>query len=309
MGSPVTLQFSVAVFAGMAAAMIVPSVRRSVPRWMEAAIWLGLIVTCWLAIMNIQQVSTKNLTAAAAWGADQIVNTSIGLVFAGVVGWLGDHRFSIANAVVVVAGADILLLTLLRSYRTSAGWQPRVKLAEWVELPLELAPAPAPARAPDAMQVWNRRAEHATAMLGAAFATWLVQLLIWTRDVFVPRARVRQAQAMATGRARVTEGLELLRERAILVEASAREWHARNAPAITNAAVMAGQVMDRAVVGDASVAGFGPQRPMTADQAASVRALLSAQSIGWYGPIVPATSGWVPEREEGNADESDRLAS
>jgi len=309
MGNPVTLQVSVAVFAGMAAAMIVPPVRRSVPRWIEAAIWLGLIVSCWLAVTNIQEAGTKNLTAAAAWAADQIVNTSFGLLFAAVVGWLGEHRFSIANALVVVAGADVLFLTLMRSYRRSAGWKPKVKLGEWVELPLELVAPPAPARGPDAMQVLNRRAEHATATLGAAFLTWFVQLLIWTRDVFVPRAQARQAQAMATGRARAAGGLASLRERAILVQGSARDWHAKNAPAITDAAARAGQVLDRAVVGDSSSFVLGPERRLTPDQALSIRALLSAQSIGWYGPIVPAPSGSAPEGEEGMADESDRLAS
>jgi hypothetical protein len=309
MGNPLPLQVSVAVFAGLAAAMIVPSVRRSVPRWIEAVIWLSLIVSCWLAITNIQEVSTKNLTAAAAWGADQIVNTAFGLLFAGIFGWLVDHRFAIANAVVVVAGADILFLTMLRSHRRHAGRHPRVMLGEWVELPLRRAPALAPAPVPYAVDEWNRRVEGAMAILGAAFLTWLVNLLIWTRDVFVPQARVRQTQAVASGWAQAAAGLESLRERAIRARLSAWDWHAKNAPAINDFTARAGRALDRAVVGDASVVDVGSRVPLSEEQMGTLRALLSAQSIGWYGPIVPAPSGISPEREEGQEDESDRLAS
>ena len=121
MGEWLTLQFSVAAFAGMALAMIVPPVRRSVPRWMEAFIWLGLIVTCWLAITNVQHTNTRFLTESIAWGANQIVNTSVGLMIGGIFSWISDHRFVIANALVTLVGADILLLALLRSHRELVG--------------------------------------------------------------------------------------------------------------------------------------------------------------------------------------------
>jgi hypothetical protein len=47
---------------------------------------------------------------------------------------------------------------------------------------------------------------------------------------------------------------------------------------------------------------------LTEEQVINIRALLSAQSIGWYGPIVPAPAdiSLAKERQE---DESDRLAS
>ncbi len=194
MGEWLTLQFSVALFAGMALAMIVPPVRRSVPRWMEVLIWLGLIVTCWLAITNLQHTSTRFLTESVAWGANQIVNTSIGLMIGSVFGSISDHRFVIANAVVTLVGADILLLALLRSHRKGVGWQPRILLGEWIEVPLLRAPAPAPAAVPYALDDWNRRAERATATLGAAILGGLVQVMIWTRDVVIPQARARQAR-------------------------------------------------------------------------------------------------------------------
>lgn len=301
------VQLSLALFAGMAAAMVVPSVRRSVPRWMEVAIWLGLVVTCWLAITNIEQVNTRKLTESAAWGADKIVNTAIGLVFADIFGWVADHRFLIAKAVVLMVGADILALVLIRSYRKGAGWQPRVMLGEWIELPMHRAPAPAVVSSPYVMDEWNRRAEHATAMLAAALATWFVQLLIWTRDVVIPQARARQAQAVAAGRVQAAAGLETLRERAFRLQASARSWHAEHAPAINGVAARAGHVLDRAVVGG-GLADFPGERPMTPDQVVSISALLSAQSIGWYGPI-EAAPRVGPEGEEGREHESDRLAS
>ena len=303
------VQFSLALFAGMAAAMVVPPVRRSVPRWMEATIWLGLIVTCWLAITNIQPLSTRKLTESAAWGADQIVNTSIGLVFASMLGWVGDHRFVIANAVVLMVGADILVLVLIRSRRRAAGWQPRVRLGEWIEVPLHRAPAPVLAAAPYAMDDWNRRAEHATTVLAAAFLTWFVQVLIWTRDVVIPRARVRRADAIEAGRVRAAARFETLRERAFRLQASARSWHSEHAPAINGLAARASQMLDRAVVGGGGPADVPGERPVTQDQVVNIRALLSAQSIGWYGPIVPAPPRVGPEGEEGRGHESGRLAS
>ncbi|HSS93054.1 MAG TPA: hypothetical protein VLR46_03585 [Candidatus Dormibacteraeota bacterium] len=298
-----------ALFAGMAAAMIVPPVRRSVPRWAEALVWLGLIVTCWLAVTNIQQANTRYLTESAAWGADQIVNTTIGLLFVNLLGWLPEHRFAIANAGVVLLFTDILLLALVRSHRKAKEQQPRILLGEWIELPLRRTPAPA--GVPYAMDDLNRRAEHATAMLGAAFLTWLVQMLIWTRDVVVPRATARQARAIEAGRVHAASGLESLRERTtIQLQAAARAWRTAHAPAITGLAAKAGQILDRVAVGDAALAAYGGDRAMTDEQVINVRALLSAQSIGWYGPIVPAPAGRKgSDRDEGQGHESDRLAS
>lgn len=177
------MQFSVAAFAGMALATMVPPVRRSVPRWMEAFIWLGLIVTCWLAITKVQHTNTRFLTESVAWGANQIVNASVGLVIGDVRSWLSDYRFVIANGVVTLVGADVLLLALLHSHRKGVGWQPRILLGEWFEVPLHRAPALALVPVPYALDEWNRRAERATAMLGAAILPALVQMLVWARDV------------------------------------------------------------------------------------------------------------------------------
>jgi len=175
MGSVMTLQFSAAAFTGMAAAMIVPSVRRALPRWVEALIWLGLVVTCLMAITDVNQGNTRLLTESAAWGADQIVNTSFGLMVAAFLVWLGEHRYVIANAVATLAGADVLALAILRSYRRGQAGQLRIALGEWFEVPLERAPVPAPV--PYALDEWNRRAENAAAVLGAALLSRLAPLI------------------------------------------------------------------------------------------------------------------------------------
>lgn len=272
MGSWTALQFSVALFAGMAAAMVVPQVRRSVPRVVEGIIWLGMVVACWMAITHVEQANVRYLTESAAWGADQIINTTIALMFAAMFAWIGDHRFVIANVVVLVLGADILALALVRGHRQAQSSLPRIKLGEWIEVPLHHTPAMQPAAVPYAMDEWNRRAERAAGMLAAAFLVWFVQMLIWTRDVVVPQARARQARAVA--------GL----------------------------AVRAGEALDKVAIGQAGQSALG-DRNLTDDQVINIRTLMGAQSIGWYGPVLPAPNARALQREEGSETEPDRLAS
>ncbi len=231
-----TLQFSVAAFAGMAVAMIAPRVRHSLPRWLEALIWLGLIFTCWRAITNIQEANARYLTESVAWGANQVVSTSIGLVLAAareaVLLWLGEHRYAIANAVITLAGTDILALAMVRSWRHGQGWHPRVVLGDWYEVPLERAPAPAPVEVPYALDEWNRRAELASARLGTALLSKLVHVMT-----------------------------------------------SLNAQPVSDA------------------------------QMINIDALLSMQSMGWYGPIVLAPERPGSIRVDGTENESGRLAS
>jgi hypothetical protein len=262
----------VALFAGMAAAMVVPRVRRSVPSVVEGIIWLGLIVACWMAITHVEQANVRYLTESAAWGADQIINTTIALMFAAMFAWIGEHRFVIANVVVLMLGADMLALALVRGYRQAESSLPRIKLGEWIEIPLHHAPAIQPAVVPYAMEEWNRRAERAAAMLAAAFLVWFVQMLFWTRDVVVPRARARQALA------------------------------------VSGLAVRAGIALDKVAIGQSGLAGLGDQN-LTDDQVIDIHTLMGAQSIGWYGPVLPAPDARALQREEGSETEPDRLAS
>jgi hypothetical protein len=74
-------------------------------------------------------------------------------------------------------------------------------------------------------------------------------------------------------------------------------------------AAKAGDVLDRAALGDANLATVGPDGVVTDDQLINTHALLSAQSIGWYGPIVPAPPSLRLVERKGKGSGSDRLAS
>ena len=143
MGAPTGLQFSIALCIGMVAATFAPSVRRSIPRWFEAAMWAALIVVCVLGVMSIRDPRARELTTAVNWAGAQILNTLLGLVGSGFVDMVSTHRYPIAVAVVVIFGVALIALALISSHRLGRGWQPQVRLRDWMELPP--APAPAPA--------------------------------------------------------------------------------------------------------------------------------------------------------------------
>lgn len=246
MVTSIDLQLSVALLVGTAAAMMVSPVRRSVPRWMEALIWLGLIVTCWLAVTNVKEAYVRQLTESLAWGVDQIVKTSVGLMLAAVLAWMSDHRYPIAYAVVILVGADMLLAALIRTHRQAEESLPRILLGEWIEIPLQGAPARV--EVPYAMGELNRRAERGLERLGAASLAWLVNLMFW--------ARTRLAE----------------------------------------------RVLGRLAFGDTD-------QDLTDEQVLNITALLRAQSIGWYGPVLSVRPGIKSIPDEGQEDESDQLAS
>jgi hypothetical protein len=110
-----------------------------------------------------------------------------------VVDVMHANRFVIANAVVTLFGADLLALALLSSHRKGLGWQPTVRLRDWMEIPA--APVPVLLQAPvaDPVEAMNERLAAATITAGAAAATWSAQFLIWARDFGLPRAEERLA--------------------------------------------------------------------------------------------------------------------
>jgi hypothetical protein len=122
---------SLVLFIGMAAAMPFPPVRRSVPPWIEALIWLGLIASGWLTVTNVQGASARFLTESVTWGVGQIVNVSVEILIANFKGWLTEHRYGIANTVVLLALLDFFLLAALESRRQAKKALPRVRLGEW----------------------------------------------------------------------------------------------------------------------------------------------------------------------------------
>ena len=301
---PLLLQFSIALFTGMVAATLVPPVRKSIPRPVETLAWTAFVLACVIGVISITSPHARELTTSAAWGIDQVISTLVGLLGAGLVGWLADNRFAIATIVVFVAGADILALAMVRSYRKGRGWQPQVRLVEWMELPRLAAPAPPPVVVPYAIDELNRKWAAAAAVLGAALLTGLVNLAIWLRDVMLPPQAERLAHAAAVGRVGSRAGLESLRDTAAQLRFAARAWYtAAGAPAVNDLATKANAAVRTVRAGrGADASGFAPSQ-------ADIRVLLSAQAIGWYGPMRPASMATEEGEEEDASGQSDRLAS
>lgn len=301
---PLLLQFSIALFTGMVAATLVPPVRKSIPRPVEVLAWTALVVACVLGVISITSPDARELTTAAAWGIGQVLSTLVGLLGAGVVGWLGDNRFVVATIAVFVVGVDILALAIAYSYRKSRGWQPQVRLAEWMELPRLTVAAAQPVAVSYALDELNRKAAAAVAVAGAAVLTWLVNFAIWSRDVMLPRHAERMSRAAEVGRVGSRAGLESFRDTASHLQFAARAWYmVAGAPAVNDLATKATDAV-RAVTSrrGAGAPGLAPSR------AVDIHPLLSPQSIGWYGPMRPAPM--VREGEDEDASgHTDRLAS
>jgi hypothetical protein len=300
---PLLLQFSIALFTGMVAATLVPPLRKSIPRPVEILAWTALVVACVIGIISITSPNARELTTSAVWGIDQVISTLVGLLGAGLVGWMADNRFAIATAVTFVLGADILALALVSSYRKSRGWRPQVRLVEWMELPRLAPAAPQPVVVPYGLDELNRKWGAAAAIAGATLFTWSVSLAIWARDVVLPHQAERLAHVAAAGRMGSRARLESLRDTASQLQFAARAWYtAAGAPAVNDLAMKATTAV-RSVR-----AGRGAEAPGLRSHAAEVRVLLSTQSIGWYGPVrsAPVVRG---EEDEDASQQSDRLAS
>ena len=183
MGDALVSEFLIALFAGMVA---IATFRRNTPRAVEVVLWIGLIWVCVLGVTSSRDQQARALTAAAVWGASQMVGTLAAVAEQSALQWLFDRRFFIADWVVLLFGVCLLLLTLLATRREALGWQPRVRLNEWMELP-RLPPQARPARVTvSAVDEINQRFNVWAPVAGAAALTWLTLLLIWTGDVVVP---------------------------------------------------------------------------------------------------------------------------
>jgi hypothetical protein len=302
-GAPLGLQFPIAICIGLVAATFAPSVRRSIPRWLEIALWLALIFVCWLGVESIRDPRARELTASVNWAAGRILNTLLGLIGANVVDVLASIRFAIANAVVTLFGADLLALALLSSYREGRSWQPQVRLRDWMEFPVAAAHAPVPPESvPYAVDQLSERWAAATAVAGAAAATWSVQFLIWARDVGLPRTEERLALAVAVGRVETKVLLEAIRETSRELEAGARAGLAGQSPEVNNklalkvAAILNGVSESQHRI--APVAG-------SLAQVIDIQALRIAQSLSRMGQPTAARE----KAEEDGPDETNRLAS
>ena len=305
---PLLLQFSIALFTGMVAATLVPPVRRAIPRGLEVGLWIGLLSVCALGVVSVTDPSARELTSAAVWGVDQVVNTMVGLAIGGAIGFVADNRVAIATWLAVVAGVDLLVLALIRSLRTAQAWKPRVRLGEWMEMPLHAKFVPEPAVPVDALADLNRRLAASGAVAGAQVLRWLVELAIWTRDVVLPREAERLAHAAEMGRVQSRAGLESLRDATLHLQFAARAWYsAAGAPVLNDFGMKATEAVRLAAA--AGKRGAESAR-LSPGQVIDIQVLLSAQSIGWYGPLSVGPSLPPPHEEQDGAEQrSDRLAS
>lgn len=138
----------------------------------EVVFWLALIWVCLLVITRLDP-RTLTLTSALLWAAPQAAGMIVAPLAEGVSRWIEAGRFVIADWVVLLLAADVLALALVSSHRWAEGWQPRVRLAEWMELPRLAAPRPATVSAVDEIDrriaAWGRVA-FAPALAGATSA-------------------------------------------------------------------------------------------------------------------------------------------
>jgi hypothetical protein len=171
-----------------------------------------------------------------------------------------------------------------------------------MELPAAGAPQAAVAElAPNAIDALNERLAAATATAGAAAATWSVQVLIWARDVGLPRAEKRLALAAAVGRVETKVWLDSVRETAHEVETAARATYSGTAPDINKLALRVAAILNGVV--DAEQRIVSEKKDLA--QVVDIQALRIAQSLGRPGP---ETS--TDEKEDKNGFEhTGRLAS
>lgn len=305
---PLLLQFSIALFTGMVAATFIPPVRRSIPKPAEVALWIAMIGVCVLGVTSATDPNVRELSSSALWGVDQMINSLAGAIFGGILGWMYDERFWIASWLVIIAGADLLALVLVRSRHAGQAWRPRVRLGEWMEMPLAPAAVQQPAPVADPIAGLDRRIVAGMAIAGTAMLTLVLDFSIWVRDVVVPGQRTTLATAARAGHARSAASLESLRDSAAHLEYAARTWLAA-----------AGQPAVQAIAGKATTAARQARQagralaPVTAraGQVVDIRGVLSAHSIGWYGPLMAAPTAAVEgENDEPDSEQrSDRLAS
>ena len=273
------LQFSIALCAALVASTLVPNLRRSMPRWFEIALWVALILVCWLGVASIKDPHARELTSSINWAVGRIVNTLLGLAGLSLLDSMRANRFAIANAVVTFLSADLLTLALLSSYRQGRGWQPKVRLRDWMEVPMAPAPVLVTASEPYAVEELNEKLAAATITAGAAAATWSVQFLIWARDIGLPRAEERLALAVAVGRVETKVLLDAVRETAREVESGARDLVAASSPEVNKLALRVAAILNGVAVAEK---GGSPSAANLA-QVVDIQALRIAQTLGRIG--------------------------
>jgi hypothetical protein len=287
MGDAMVSEFLIALFAGM---VLVATFRRSTPLAVEIVLWVGLVWVCVLGVTSTHNAQARSLTSAAVWGASQMVGTLAGLAEQGGIQWLGDRRFVIADWVVLLFGVDLLVLTMMLTRREAKGWQPRVRLGDWMELPRVTRPLPVPA-AVSAVDEINQRFNVWAPVATAAALTWLTLLLIWTGDVVIPTTgrKLRGAALRA----------EMARRRL-----ASTDWHGFLEKAGAEPRRLAEQVVDIDVLTRRAAA-------MKGRAAHWVTEVGSAPEVNWFGGynLLPPEIDGGMDLDVSERDRRDRLAS
>ncbi len=306
MDVPLLQQFLIALFVGMVASTFVPAVRRAIPRAVEALMWIGLVTVCLMGVVSVTDKSAREVTTSAAWGIEQVINTMTATLGSGLSTWLGDNRFLVATAVTVLACAALIALAAIRSARGVQRRRPRVRLGEWMGLPLPAA-RPAHSGVSGALGRINRRVAAAAALGGAALLTTGLNFAIWGRNVLVPTGATRLAHAAAIGRLESKARLEALRDSAAHLQFAARAWYtAAGAPAVNGLATRA--AVGLRVAGEVQRGAEPPE--VAGGHVVNIQALMNGQSLGWYGPLRPALQApGEDEEENGPESRSSSLAS
>jgi len=183
MGNPTIAESLIGVFVAMA---LVVTFRRGTSRIIELAVWIGLVWVCVVAVMGGGDPQARALTTAAAWGSAQIAGMVVDLARQGVLRWVYETRFLIAEWVVLLVGVDVLVLALVATRRQAGNGMPVTKLGEWFVLPRARASQPqlAPVSGVDAL---NQRFSAWCGPAAAATAVTATLFVIWLGDVQVPR--------------------------------------------------------------------------------------------------------------------------
>lgn len=268
--------------------------------------WIGLVTVCLMGVASVTDKHARDLTASTAWAADQLINTVAGMLGAGIASWISDHRFAIATAVLLLAVVDLLGLAMIRAMHEAARHQPRVRLGDWMEMPLPVAP-PVSAPTRSGVEILNRKVAAATTVAAASLLTATLTSLIWARSVLVPRGASRLAHAAVVGGVQSRAGLDSLRDAAAHIQFAARAWYtAAGAPAVSG---LAGKAAG-AVRGARAEAQTTTEPTSSASgQLVDIQAVLGLQSLGWYGPLSPVPDMNAQGEEDGAEQRPDRLAS
>ena len=295
---PLLLQLSIALFTGMVAATFVPPVRKAIPRPAEAVLWAAFITVCVLGVMSVSDKSARDLSMATMWASEQVVNTILGLLLGGAGSWIAEHRFAIASWLVVVAGADVLALMLIRSMRSAAPLAPRVRLGEWMELPLSGPAVSVRHPAADPLAGLNRALATATAILVTRALRLLAMFSVWLHGAAHPQgARTRRDRPGARSR------LESLRDAMAHLNFAVRTWYdGAGQPALSTAAATATEAATRTARTARRRLRPAAER---AGQVIDIRTFVGGQSLGWYGPIgqrMAQTSSGERDRLRGERD-------